>query len=1525
MVLLCSLVTVTLPGKEWDEDLYRQIEQRIESPRLRETVYPVARYGAAAGLSAARNQRAIQEAIDDCSARGGGRVVVAAGEHLLTGAITLRSGVNLVVEEGAHLEFAFEPELYPLVPTSWEGLHCYNLQPCIYAFEAEDVAITGRGIIDGGGTNDTWWAWCGNPKFGWHEGLPSQRLGGRDRLLRAGEDGVPLTDDRGQPRAERVFRAADGMRPQLLNFNRCRRVLVQDVTLLRSPFWVIHPLQSTDVIVRGVRIQNDGPNGDGCDPESCDRVLIEDCYFSTGDDCIAIKSGRNRDGRLRAMPSQNIIIRRCEMRNGHGGVVIGSEISGGCRNVFAHDCSMDSPNLDRVLRIKTNTCRGGVVENIYMNDVRVGQCREAVVKINLNYEPREQCCRGFLPLVRNVSVDNVTCRRSRYGVMIVGLDSAACVSDVSVSNCRFDSVADGNLLQGQTRDVRFRNLLVNGSLVQQQLPYGGRYSEWMTRSEMQRTPRPYLLDFSTRPKWSYVMGIELEAMLDTYLRYGGEDIRGYCREYVDTMIDARGGIRGYDLLEYNLDNVRTGHFLTRMQQLQPEAKVVAAMKTLMRQLERQPRTKADKVFWHKAIYAYQVWLDGIFMGLPFRVLTAPLVTKPRQARRIYDDAVDQITTTYRRTLDARTGLNRHAYDENRNMFWADRRTGLSEHCWGRAQGWFTMALVELIEALPEDYSRRAEVIDLLRKDLDAVVRWQDAGSGLWYQVMDSPGREGNYLESSCSSMFAYALLKATNRGWLGDRYREAGLKAYEGIVRRFVRVNPDHTILLTGGCSVAGLGPGSSPEVLAALKRLNPKASLKENRRRDGSYAYYLSEPVRDNDPKAVGPFIWASLEKELMEQCRHADQLLLYQRCTGGWPKNVDMARPLTEEERAQVLRDKQRQDDSTIDNGATTGEMRFLARMYRQTRFGRYRDAFRRGLEYLLSGQYENGGWPQFWPQKRGYQRHVTFNDDAMVGTLRLLRDIRERRTPYEGDLTDEALRGRAAAAFDRGIACILNSQIVCNGRPAVWCQQHDSATLQPAGARAYELPSYCPMESAAIVQLLMELPEPDERVRRAVTGAMSWLDEHKLTGYRLERVGVRGTASYDTRLVRDASAPPLWARFYDLTRAEPYVCDRDGLPRRHLEQIGSERRNGYSWYGDRPARLYPLYQQWAERYGVQPRAAVSLNTRGGNETGLIDWFRKPQLQAGDFDVIVQPGDSIQLAIEQAPAVPAAPFKILIRKGVHRQKVIIDRPNIVLVGEDRDSTVLILAEAREKMGNPQYHGKSVGNGVIVLQDGADDCVISGLTVYNNYGTAVEPGNTTHQMAIYGRGTRTIVVNCNVWADGNDALSLWAPGGGMYYHADLNLRCLGVDFLCPRGWCFATRCHFVGDGHAILWHDGSGDKDKKLVVKDSFFDALSPTELGRYHRDAQFVLLNCHLTEKILDRNIRYAYANRQPDPNPWGLRAYYHNCYRDGGHSGWLENNLSQMEGSPEAHQLTARWTFREQWDPEARIRELWHVLAY
>ena len=858
--LLMPMLAVGAP--QWDEATYRQIEQSIRVPQFADKAYVITKYGAKATNTAAQNQKAIQKTIDLCSKKGGGRVVIPAGQTFLTGAITLKDGVNLHVEEGAVLEFAFEPELYLIVETSWEGLECFNLSPCVYAFKAKDIAITGKGTIDGGGSNDTWWPWNGNPRFGWKEGMISQRIESRPRLLKNGEDGIPMYNEKGERSPERVFGPKDGLRPQLVSFNKCEGILLEDITLLRSPFWVIHPLHSTDITVRRVKMINDGPNGDGCDPECCDRVLIEDCFFNTGDDCIAIKSGRNRDGRERNMPSKNIIIRRCEMKNGHGGVVVGSEISGGCQNVFAHDCVMDSPELERVLRIKTNSCRGGIIENINMRNIKVGVCKESVLKINLDYEPKEVCCRGNFPTVRNIYMENVTSEQSKYGVQIIGLEEDTYVYDVTVKDCHFNGVKDGNFQSGKTRNITFDNLFVNGSLSLLEAPYQ-HYSEWLTYSEMQRVPKSFLLDFSTKPKWSYVMGIELEGMLDTYLTYGGEAIRQYCQEYTDTMINAKGDIRGYDILDYNLDNIRTGHFVTRMYNLYPEPKNKIAINTMMKQLQNQPRTIADKVFWHKAIYAYQVWLDGIFMGLPFRCLTAATQLKPKEAVKIYDDAVNQLKITYQRTLDPKTGLNRHAYDETRDAFWSDNETGLSQHCWGRAQGWYSMALIEVLDALPEDYSRRGEVLDLLQKDLDAVIKWQDAKTGTWYQVMDSPEREGNYLESTCTAMFAYVLLKAYNKGYLGEQYRDAGIKAYKGLIKNMIRVNADKTISLTNCCSVAGLGPAATPQVIEAMKKINPKGSVKENKRRDGSYAYYLDEPIRDNDAKGVGPFIWASLEIE--------------------------------------------------------------------------------------------------------------------------------------------------------------------------------------------------------------------------------------------------------------------------------------------------------------------------------------------------------------------------------------------------------------------------------------------------------------------------------------------------------------------------------------------------------------------------------------------------------------------------------------------------------------------------------------
>ena len=653
-------------------------------------------------------------------------------------------------------------------------------------------------------------------------------------------------------------------------------------------------------------------------------------------------------------------------------------------------------------------------------------------------------------------------------------------------------------------------------------------------------------------------------------------------------------------------------------------------------------------------------------------------------------------------------------------------------------------------------------------------------------------------------------------------------------------------------------------------------------------------------------------------------DQVLDYQRITGGWPKNIDMAKPLTQQERSQVLKDKSRRDDSTTDNNATNTQMTYLARLYQATKEKKYREGFRRGVEYLISGQYANGGWPQFWPKMRDYQIHITFNDDAMVNTMNLLRDVYLQKAPFDKDLTDKKLRDQAKACFDKGVACILRCQIVKDGKPTVWCQQHDRETFAPAPARAFELASYCSAESANIVKLLMEIPNPSEEVKRAIRGAMRWFDDYKLTGVKVVRTGEYGSPYRNTTLVKDPSASPLWSRYYDLENCEPFVCDRDGIPRRHLEEIGTERRNGYAWYSDRPAALYALYEAWANKYDRANKLNISLNTPGANETGRIDMDHVSKPQLSSFDAVVKAGESIQAAIEKAPNVPKTPYKIWIGNGTYHEKVIIDKPNIVLVGENRDSVIIEYAETAASQTIKEYKGKPVHQGVIVLQDGADDCILSGLTVYDNYGSTVEK-TTTHQMAIFGRGTRTIIINCNIYSDGNDALSLWCQQGGMYYHSDLYLRSPGVDFICPRGKCYATRCHFLGDSRAIIWHDGRGDITNKFVITNSTFDAKSPTKLGRYHHDHQFYLINCRMTKNILDSNISYAYTDKVLDPCPWGQRIYYYGCEREGGNSGWLKDNLDQAAGNPPFHAITAKWTFDGKWDPEARIRDLWYVLKY
>ena len=455
LVALCARASNIDFDKAFKESA--KIEKQIKRTSFAKRTFYITDFGAKPHNEAEPCHEVINQAITACSLAGGGTVVVPKGTFF-TGPITLKSNVNLHVSEGATLKFSTDQSLYfPGVITRWEGIDCYNARPLIYAYGETNIAITGKGTIDGQGSKEAWWPMCGAPRYGWKEGMVAQRNGGRERLLMYGETNTPIY--------KRIMTPEDGMRPQLINLYSCNTVLIEDVTLLNSPFWVIHPLFCESLIVRGVNIFNRGPNGDGCDPESCKNVLIENCVFDTGDDCIAIKSGRNNDGRKWNIPSENIIVRGCKMKNGHGGVVIGSEISGGYRNLFVENCEMDSPELDRVIRIKTSTCRGGVIENVFVRNITVGQCREAVLRINLQYENRENCQRGFTPTVRNVHLKNVTCQKSQLGVLIIGLEDPSLVNNISVEDSHFNNVAkDGNDIKS-AKDVTFKNLYINGRLV----------------------------------------------------------------------------------------------------------------------------------------------------------------------------------------------------------------------------------------------------------------------------------------------------------------------------------------------------------------------------------------------------------------------------------------------------------------------------------------------------------------------------------------------------------------------------------------------------------------------------------------------------------------------------------------------------------------------------------------------------------------------------------------------------------------------------------------------------------------------------------------------------------------------------------------------------------------------------------------------------------------------------------------------------------------------------------------------------
>jgi polygalacturonase len=418
----------------WNE--VPKILARIKAPAFPARDFAITGFGASEGGKKDCTE-AIAKAIAACNKAGGGRVVIPPGVFL-TAAVHFQSNVNLHVSKGATLLFVQDPARYlPLVPARFEGVELMNYSPFIYANGVENIAITGEGTLDGNADDTYWWPW--------------KRQGDdRRKLFEMGEKDVPL--------AERPFGEGSYLRPNFIQPRASKNLLIEGVTIVRSPMWEITPYDCTNVIIRGVKINSHGPNNDGCDPDSCRDVLIEDCTFDTGDDCIAIKSGRDRDGRRVAKPTENVVIRNCVMKDGHGGVTIGSEMSGGVRNVFVENCKLSSPNLNQALRFKTNAMRGGTIENIYVRHIEVGEVADAILQVDFYYEVGDKGPER--PVVRNIEVADLTAKQAKYALYIRGFRNDP-VRDVHLARCTIEHAAQKDVIEN-VEGLRLDDVKENG-------------------------------------------------------------------------------------------------------------------------------------------------------------------------------------------------------------------------------------------------------------------------------------------------------------------------------------------------------------------------------------------------------------------------------------------------------------------------------------------------------------------------------------------------------------------------------------------------------------------------------------------------------------------------------------------------------------------------------------------------------------------------------------------------------------------------------------------------------------------------------------------------------------------------------------------------------------------------------------------------------------------------------------------------------------------------------------------------------
>ncbi|MDC6365922.1 MULTISPECIES: pectate lyase [Flavobacteriaceae] len=550
------------------------------------------------------------------------------------------------------------------------------------------------------------------------------------------------------------------------------------------------------------------------------------------------------------------------------------------------------------------------------------------------------------------------------------------------------------------------------------------------------------------------------------------------------------------------------------------------------------------------------------------------------------------------------------------------------------------------------------------------------------------------------------------------------------------------------------------------------------------------------------------------------AKNVLLYQRNIGGWPKNKSMHRPLTEKQAQKLTEEKSKALGATIDNGATTLEMYFLAKLNSFQPNKKYRNAFVKGLNYILEAQYVNGGWPQFYPLRNGYYSHITYNDDAMPNVMKLLYSIMKEEFPYNNLDLDLERKGKVAAAFQKGINCILNTQYKQDGQLTGWCAQHDVKTLLPAKARSYELPSLSGMESASLLELLMDIEKPTPRIVKSIEAGINWFKDAQLKGTRVER-RYDANGKLTAKIVsQDKDAPPIWGRFMELDDNTPFFCDRDGIKKESLYDIGEERRLGYRWYTDRPQRIIDAYPKWKERVGAQRQHPKS------------DLYKIVVAQDGSGHF-----STVQDALNSTKAFPYERVIIQIKKGIYREKVHVYawNPKVSFFGEDKDSTIIIYDDYFDKINlgrNSTFH-------TATLQVDGDDFIAKNLTVKNSAGPVGQA------LALGVNANRAKFENCNFLGN-QDTVYTSGEGFVQYF----------------------KNCHIEGTTDFIFGNATVLFENCDLLSKaNSYITAASTPE----HQSFGYVFKNCRL---VADGKVNDAYLGR-----PWRTfaKTVFMNCEMD------------------------------------------------